>query len=193
VPSPILHTGAGIALALLARRRPAAPDAPSPPPARTLAFHGFAVVVSSLPDLDYIPGLAIGQLNAFHQGPTHSLAAVTAAALVLAAVPPLRRLVGVPSAARLFAFVWLLLLVHLLLDLFTQDFRPPIGIPLFWPFADAPVHASFSPLLFPAWKKMALSDLFCAANLRPVLAETLSALLLLIPAFLLSRRATRAR
>lgn len=184
MPSPILHTAAGLSLALCLRPRNATR-------AQTTAFLACSAVVSSLPDLDYLPGLAIGQLNAFHQGPTHSLAAVTAAALVLAAVPPLRRLAGLPSPARFFAFSWALLLLHLLLDVFTADFRPPIGIPLFWPFTDAPVHASFSPFLFPAWKKMALSDLFSAANLRPVLAETLAGLLLLLPAVFHARRARR--
>lgn len=184
MPSPILHTAAGLAIALLVRPR----NASRP---RTLALCATSAVVSSLPDLDYLPGLAIGQLNAFHQGPTHSLAAVTAAALVLSAVAPLRRLCGSGSAPRFFVFAWGLLLLHLLLDIFTADFRPPVGIPLFWPFASAPVHASFSPFLFPAWSKAALSDLLSPANLRPILAETLAALVLLLPSYLLSRRPFR--
>lgn len=178
MPSPILHTAAGLAAALLLRR--------ARPSVRFWPLAAHAVVVSSLPDLDYLPGLAVGQLNAFHQGPTHSLAAVVAAAVGLSLVAPLRHAIGLPRFRLCFLFTLSLLLLHLLLDAFTQDFRPPIGIPLFWPFSDAPVHASFSLFLFPAWSKMTLSDLFTAANLRPVLAEFLSALALLFPAALLS-------
>ncbi|MBR6020851.1 MAG: metal-dependent hydrolase [Kiritimatiellae bacterium] len=177
MPSPILHTAAGFAAALLLhRRRPAT---------SLLPLAAVSVVVSSLPDLDYLPGLATGSLNAFHQGPTHSLAAVLAAALLLSAIPPLRRFAGLPRYHPFFLYSLALLLLHLLFDAFTQDFRPPIGIPLFWPFSDAPVHASFSPFLFPAWSKMALSDLFTATNLRPALSELLAALALLLPAALL--------
>ena len=184
MPSPILHTAAGLSMALLIRPRNASR-------LQTSVLCATAAVVSSLPDLDYLPGLAIGQLNAFHQGPTHSLIAVIAAALVLSAIPPLRRLVGIPSPSRFFAFSWSLLLLHLLLDIFTADYRPPIGIPLLWPFSSTPVHASFSPFLFPAWSKMALSDLLSPANLRPILAETLASLALLLPSFLFSRRPSR--
>jgi hypothetical protein len=154
--------------------------------AQTLILCATSVLLSSAPDLDYLPGLATGSLNAFHQGPTHSLAAVTLAALAVAAIPPLRRVCGTRSAFRFFLFAWSLMLVHLLLDVFTADFRPPIGIPLFWPFTSAPVHGT--PAIFPAWSKMALSDLFTAPNLRPVLVESLTSLALLLPTFLLTRR-----
>ena len=180
MPSPILHTAVGLSMPLCLHPR-------GRPRTQTISLFTYSAIVSSLPDLDYLPGLAIGQLNAFHQGPSHSLVAVSAAALVLSAIPPLRRFLCIPSPARFFAFTWSLLLLHLLLDIFTADFRPPIGIPLLWPFSSTPVHASFSPFLFPAWSKMALSDLLSPSNLRPILAETLSSLLLLVPSFLHSR------
>ncbi len=46
-----------------------------------------AAALACLPDLDYLPGLAAGSLNAFHQQGTHSLAWVflAAAAVWLAA------------------------------------------------------------------------------------------------------------
>lgn len=181
MPSPILHTGAGLALAWAAWRR-------APAGGRFLPFALFSVVVSSAPDLDYLPGLAIGQLNAFHQGPTHSLLAVGLLAAGLACWPRLRKWMAPEwSARRFFAFSLLLGIVHLALDVFTQDFRPPIGIPLFWPLPLPHVHAP-GPWLFPAWEKMALSDLFSPANLRPVLVETACAAVLLAAAALVPGR-----
>lgn len=89
----------------------------------------LAAAATIAPDLDFLPGLAVGEINRFHHGASHSLGA---AALfgVLAALaagwsraPRLR--VGI-TAAGLYAS-------HIVLDLITVDTRPPVGQPIFWP------------------------------------------------------------
>ena len=87
--------------------------------------------VAVLPDLDVLPGLAVGNLAQFHHDISHSLLAAAAF-----------------SVAGLFFLMWnrstrtlyitlvsfLLYTSHLLLDFLTLDTGAPFGIPLFWPF-----------------------------------------------------------
>lgn len=167
MPSPIVHAalGAGAALAFLPRKR-----------ASVLA--GAALVaLSCWPDVDYVPGLLAGVLNQFHQGFTHSF--LFALAGVPLAYPFLRRAMPREVPARpIVAVLLLVALSHLLFDALTQDFRPPIGIPLFWPFTDLPVHSPWS--LFPAWAKGTLRDLLNPSNLRAAAIELGYAIPLLV-------------
>jgi membrane-bound metal-dependent hydrolase YbcI (DUF457 family) len=93
-----------------------------------------AVGLANAPDLDFLPGLLVGQPGAYHRGVTHTLAAVVLAALV--AVVVVRRgshwrprTVGVWVAA-----VWA---SHLLLDLITTDVVAPYGGRFLWPLSSA--------------------------------------------------------
>ena len=45
-----------------------------------------ACMAAILPDLDFIPGLLVGNANKYHRGFTHSLAGVMIAALILTGV-----------------------------------------------------------------------------------------------------------
>jgi inner membrane protein len=79
-------------------------------------------------DLDFIPGLVLGQLNRYHHAQSHSLTcAVVAASIALLSTRDARLrwglLVGLAYAS------------HLALDLLTFDDSPPQGIPLFWPYS----------------------------------------------------------
>lgn len=110
----------------------------------------FFSVVAILPDLDFVPGLLMGQGNAFHQGPTHSL---LAAALVALACWIYGRFKG---------HAWLLAwagaavyLSHLAVDWMAMDYRAPIGIPLFWPFSYE--HMSADHAIFLDIKRSALT------------------------------------
>lgn len=180
MPSPIVHAalGAGAAWAFL-------------PPKRSSILAGAALVaLSCWPDIDYVPGLLAGALNQFHQGFTHSI--LFALAGVPAAYLFLRRAMPREVPARpILALLLLVAFSHLLFDAFTQDFRPPIGIPLFWPFSDLPVHAPWP--LFPAWAKGTLRDLLRPSNLRAVAIELAYAIpLLLLPPLAARRRKRRA-
>jgi inner membrane protein len=99
-----------------------------------------AVVAAVAADFDFIPGVLIGDANRYHQQTSHSIAAAIAFGGMSA------------WAARALAITtWkaavagtLVYGSHLLLDWLTQDSRPPIGIPLLWPFSDVTFHAPFS-------------------------------------------------
>jgi inner membrane protein len=103
-------------------------------------WYVFCAVAANAPDLDFLPGLFIGDVNRFHQSASHSLVAAlifgAAAALV---VLPSRR-----SFARIGLAGVALYSSHLLLDLFCEDKRAPLGIPLLWPFSSQHFTAPWS-------------------------------------------------
>jgi membrane-bound metal-dependent hydrolase YbcI (DUF457 family) len=100
----------------------------------------FSALAANAPDLDFLPGLLVGDINRFHQSLSHSLGAALifglAAALVafLFGRSPAR--IGVAGAA--------LYASHLLLDLFCEDKRAPFGIPLIWPLSSEHVAMPWS-------------------------------------------------
>ena len=102
----------------------------------------LAVILANAPDLDMLPGLLTGDPNRYHQGPTHSMVGAVFAGLAAAL---LHRYFGTrwllrsclpagPSGTGM--VVGLLWASHVFLDAFTQDFNPPVGVPLLWPFWD---------------------------------------------------------
>ena len=143
---------------------------------RTLALLVGCVALALAPDLDFLPGLLQGQPALYHQGPSHSL--VAGLALSLGAALLLRR------DRRHLLRTWLLLFAafgsHLAIDSLGRDHRPPIGMPLLWPFSDttwrAPVtllpgvnHAVSGSEGTREW----LAMVFSWINVRAILAEFL--------------------
>lgn len=103
-----------------------------------------AVVLANLPDLDFLPGLLIGDAFAFHRRESHTLiAAIAVGSLVALGVRSARR--WQPPTAQhlplrgLWWGLWAVAvyLGHLCLDLLMVDPKPPFGLQLFWPFSDA--------------------------------------------------------
>lgn len=132
-----------------------------------LAALAATVFLANGPDLDYLPGLAVGDLNRWHYQGTHSL--FFSVLLALALAWGVRRRIA-PRAAVLPVFL-AASLSHLAADLLTMDFSPPPGIPLLWPLSDA---RFISPVpLFVNFQKATLEQLFTAANLGPLLREVL--------------------
>lgn len=99
---------------------------------------GYAIlgaVAGLAPDLDFVPGLIVGETGRFHQGPTHSIAAaLCAGALVWLLVPSAHRWRASIVATGSY-------LSHLALDLLTYDPTPPRGIGLLWPFVEESIHS----------------------------------------------------
>ena len=91
---------------------------------------------ANAPDLDFVPGLFVGDLGRFHQGPSHSITFTILFALVgcLFFSRPLRA----------FVIGFSLYLSHVLLDYLVQDSTPPLGVPLFWPLSDRYYMAPFA-------------------------------------------------
>jgi membrane-bound metal-dependent hydrolase YbcI (DUF457 family) len=171
MPTPVAHAIAGICVAALAARRPAA---------RAVPVAAVAVLAANLPDLDYLAVVrGRAAMESFHHGPLHSIGFVAAAALPLALT--LRHRLGLASA-------WVLLagagLTHLLLDLVVVDHRPPVGFPFFWPLSTERFHSPVE--IFPGIDRVRLLGM---KNLRELLVE----LALGVPAlFLAWRHARRA-
>jgi len=89
-----------------------------------------AVVVANLADLDFLPGLLLGEPNRFHHGLSHTLLAAAALWLLVRFLPPLRRHSPLPAAAVFWTY-----LGHLALDWVTVDLRAPFGMQLLWPLS----------------------------------------------------------
>lgn len=98
------------------------------------------VIGATIPDVDFLPGLLTGDLNRFHQTVSHSfLAAVLAAFAAYYGRPEVVSpgTVSRQHSATAISVGWL---THLLVDLLTEDSRPPIGVPLFWPLSETVTH-----------------------------------------------------
>ena len=114
--TPLGHSLAGAAVGLLLAR------GVDP---RRAAVAGAAVAIA--PDLDFIPGLLIGDPGRFHHAVSHS---VIAAVVVAAAAG-----VATRRWARWALLVFLAYCTHLALDYLTVDDSEPHGIPLLWPLS----------------------------------------------------------
>ena len=124
MPSPVGHSLASIAVGW-ALNRPAQPTRALIVQTATLVAIGIA------PDLDLLWG--------HHEAQTHSIGA----ALVVAAIAAWRRWpVGADTRARVFISVFLVWLVHPMMDAFSVDNNPPIGVMLWWPLSTTYVHSA---------------------------------------------------
>ena len=130
----------------------------------------YAIILSNLADIDFLPGLLAGNPNRYHHGPTHSLGAAVIVGCIF----------GVDFFRKngrffpLFFYAILLYMSHILLDLLAFDSSVPYGEPVFWPvskryfispftpFSD--IHKDSSSLTF-------FTSLFNSHNARTVLNE----------------------
>jgi membrane-bound metal-dependent hydrolase YbcI (DUF457 family) len=141
LPSPFVHSLAALALDRLSRsRRPAATNpAPDRGDARRRAWRMSAALVfaGNAADLDFIPGILIGEPGLFHHGPTHSL---LAAAIVGVLAAPFARWIGFGSARSGGLALALAFASHLLLDMMAVDDGRPSAVPLFWPISSEMIY-----------------------------------------------------
>ncbi len=126
--TPLGHALAGASASLLS-----GPDASLRGPLAVGALAGAA------PDLDFLPGIVLGDPSRFHHGPSHSLAFAVAAAGLAWLLASRHRWRWALSAGSAYAS-------HLLLDALTVDPSTPVGLQLFWPLDDAYVLSPFTPL-----------------------------------------------
>ena len=121
----------------------------------------ICIIISNAPDIDFIFGMFAGNPNLYHQLVTHTVgwALLTAFCIWLYSRFTLKK-----NPVFAFWFVFLLVAVHLLIDVFTADTKKPIGIMLAWPFSDGYWHSVFS--IFPAPAKKNAADILTLHNLR---------------------------
>jgi len=184
--TPIGHGLAGYAI----RRLAAAPG-----DADGLPLSAFCTLLAVSADLDFLPGLFLGQPALFHQGPSHSLAFAVGVGLLAAwlygALVETRR--SLVANWMLFAGAYG---SHLLLDLFGPDNRAPYGIPLLWPGSEASFlspwhifrgvrHAGSATATTGEW----LSEIVDLYNVGSIFIEVA----VLLPVLLLASRSDRRR
>jgi len=100
-----------------------------------------AVLMANAPDLDFLPGILIGEPALYHRGVTHTVGALLVVSVTAWAVA---RILRAPTA-----WWWSLAAAaaygtHLLVDWMTVDAVPPEGIRMLWPLTGAWLHAPFS-------------------------------------------------
>ncbi|NOY62274.1 MAG: metal-dependent hydrolase [Gammaproteobacteria bacterium] len=106
----------------------------------TWHWYLVAVVAANAADLDFLPGLLVGDINRFHQGFSHTLLA----ALIFAALCTFLHRFLACRAWQAGLTGGLCYASHLVLDFYCHDGRAPFGMPLLWPVSDERWNASFS-------------------------------------------------
>ena len=161
MPTPVGHTiiGAAIGLGYALPRGCAWRDMPAAA-VRNWRMLLAAVVASNLPDLDYLPGIFQGAINAYHHLFTHSigwaLLVATGGWLCARGLKP-------ELAPRMFVLLLVCLVAHLAADWLTDDGSPPYGIMAGWPWSD---RYTISPVvIFPRVLKSTWSEVFQPYNL----------------------------
>ena len=143
MPSPVGHSMGALALMGLVRflgltRR----RTPTPAPARLQldlrsqfalwVWAALLIFAANAPDLDFVPGILVGEPDRFHHGPAHSLGG---ALIFSALVWVLARQVRPKQALPIALLLGLGFMSHLFLDMCSMDTRAPNGVPLFWPLS----------------------------------------------------------
>lgn len=133
MPSPIGHSLAGLCGYMVARNN-------VDPPCRGWFLCG-TVTLANLADLDFLAGLLLGDLSAYHHQATHSLLAVAVVILLVGFVAGGRKLNEIGWG------LWAggLYLSHIILDMLVNDPSPPFGVQLLWPFSQAYYIAPITP------------------------------------------------
>jgi inner membrane protein len=122
MPSPLGHLLGGAAVYLAASHKQD----------RSTFTLGVALIGSILPDFDFLPGLFVGKLSAYHHGISHSLIfAVFFALLVFFFAKHTRK--NNPAGAAIIA--GLSYASHVILD-FVSVNEGTRGVPILWPLSD---------------------------------------------------------
>lgn len=100
------------------------------------------VMASLLPDIDFLPGLIVGDPNRHHNGPTHSIFFAVLAAATLTWLAARRLGCTGKQRSRVFVLAFLACVSHPLLDGLCADERAPYGVPIFWPVSDVRFHVA---------------------------------------------------
>jgi inner membrane protein len=151
------------------------------------------VLLANLPDGDFLPGFLQGFPNRYHHGIFHSFGAMLAVSAAIALVLRKKK-----KPIQVFAMAFIVLASHLVLDFLTLDFKPPYGLPLFWPLSgDYVIDASpvFLNITRSPHSANFFSSLFSLHNLKAALLEIgiLGGVVLLVTAARIGLAADRQR
>lgn len=160
--TPVVHTSAGILGWHLSEKI-------------KLRYLFLFILVSNLPDTDFIPLLIFGKAAPAHQLYTHNIFFSIAGALIF-----------FPLIKETRARVALMLtsISHLIFDLCVIDSWGDVGFRLFWPVTEKLYNFGF----FFCLKRGTMSDVFSLHNLITVSAETV---LITLPILIISRNSMK--
>jgi len=105
---------------------------------RTLLLY---LVAANIPDLDFIPGLLVGEPGRYHHGASHSLGFAILFGLALSLTLAAFKL---GDRIQNFVIFFSLYFSHVLLDYLSTDTSFPYGVPLFWPLSNEYYIAPFA-------------------------------------------------
>ncbi|OGV43086.1 MAG: hypothetical protein A2X46_11675 [Lentisphaerae bacterium GWF2_57_35] len=131
--------------------------------------------LSGSPDLDLLPGLWVGNLNAFHHAYTHTLGWVF---LMSAGVYLCWRSFHPEDGWRCFVLFFLAALSHLGIDYLTEDTSYPYGVMAFWPFQSD--YFLFNRSYFLGPEKANVAALFQWHNVKVMIVDFLVCLPILL-------------
>lgn len=122
MPSPVGHTLLGFVFANVPLHKKLYQSA---------AWISFVIFAANAPDLDFLPGWYLGDINRFHHGISHSIGMAVIFAALSALVSTL-----LTNQIRLVFLVGLIVfLSHLLGDYLGVDLVEPFGAPFLWPLS----------------------------------------------------------
>lgn len=131
MPSPVAHSLIGLSVGQFFEPRAATDWRP---------WTAYCLVAANAPDLDFLAGWFGGDINAFHHGPSHSLAAAVVFGVLSVIV--LHRFWT--QRWRLFFGGTAVYASHVVLDMFCGG-PDGTGIPLLWPLTNANFVAPWQP------------------------------------------------
>ena len=131
MPSPVGHTLMGYIVYIASNK---ATDN------KQWKYIAFVLLAANAPDLDFIPGLLIGDPGKFHHGISHSIGFSFCLAVCFSV---LLYFLKREKNGRNFAICFFICFSHIFLDYLTIDTSPPYGAPLFWPLSYTYYHAPF--------------------------------------------------
>ena len=132
MPSPVGHSLAGYLIYHLTQG-----------PARWHQWSLVALylVVANAPDLDFIPGLLVGDAGRYHHGITRSMGFAAFFGFFFSMFLYLYKRAAI---RRNFTIFFCLYLSHVVLDYFSMDSSAPYGVPVYWPIDGQYYIASFT-------------------------------------------------
>jgi len=179
--SPFGHGVLGLCVAELATGRR---------PLRSWPWYLYILFTANAPDLDFVPGFFIGDMNRYHHTGSHSLFAAFLFGWLSGLI--IWRFTKHPVAIGVIG--GLVYIAHLVGDYFAQDPEAPFGIPIFWPFLNEyyispiPFISNITHGDFGEDNISVISDIFSLHNLMAVGLEAIMFVPLLLVCVWIARR-----
>jgi hypothetical protein len=181
MPSPIGHLLGGAAVYLGGTR----------PESRSRLVLSTTLLGSIVPDFDFLPGIAIGQMGAFHHGISHSAPfAIFFAAVVFLILQRIDK----AEALRAAVLAFIAYLTHVVLD-FVGVSEGTRGVPILWPLSGEKLGYSLNLFGHFRWGDIrdGLGSIIRWDNVMPLVREVLVVGTIILLIIWRERRANRNR